>query len=141
MACLPKIYRPPASDLEPTIKKVRELVAPNLEDLLDTTNAGEIRVTTTIQDGVAQHHAVEVETVNDLMDKVDWPEPTKVLPLRAAEAMASGIRELKPRLLLSLVPGYHGFTLLRFTTRGKELHSVICVCRQVHKVQSARVPI
>lgn len=136
-----KACRPPVSDVGQTLRKVSELIAPDLEDLLDTNNAGEIRVTTTIQDGIAQHHAVEVESVNDLMETIRWDEPTEVLPLRAAKALAAGVKELKPRLLLSLVPGYHGLTLLRLNTRGKQLHSVVCVCRQVHKIQSARVPV
>lgn len=140
MTCL-KIHRPATSDVGETLAKVKALVTPDLADLLDDDNPGEIRVTTHIQDGVVNHHAVEVQTLYDLIaDKVDWSPPADTVEHRTAEAMAAGLRSLKPRLLLSLKPGYHGFTLLQLNTRGRALHSVVCLCREVHRVQSGRVP-
>lgn len=141
MTCL-KIHRPPAtSDLGQTLADSKKKIAVDLEDLLDTEEQGELLLTTHIQDGTVNHQTVEVQTTYDLMNSVKWDEPTKAISLRTAEALAAGAHQLKPRLQLSLVPGYHGFVWLQFFTRGKELHRITCRCKQVHKVQSGRVPV
>ena len=139
MTCL-RIHRPATSDVGQTLTEARKKIAPELEDLLDGDEAGQLLLTTHIQDGVVNHQTVEVETVYDLREKVTWDEPTAILPIRTNDALVAGMRQFKPRLDLSLVPGYHGFVWLQFNTRGKECQTISCRCKRVHKSQSQRVP-